>query len=169
MNGPLAIACARVTMCSATKHGDFLGFSLFSTTLTEADWLTHGLLLLACYGGRCRLRGATAAHCSERVNFVQNKWVSCKLQKILIILVAQTLVLVCKRSCLDIRYHSRFFVQVGHKTTYAAIGNHCFFTNQIILVGLTMTCFSEKFMISYSCIHGFMPNLHKKSWMVSKE
>ena len=22
------------------------------------------------------------------------------------------------------RYHSRFFVQVGHETTYAAIGNH---------------------------------------------
>ena len=76
-SGSLAIACARVTMCSATKHGDFLGFSLFSTTLTEADWLTHGLLLLACYGGRCRLRGATASHCSERVNFVQNKWDSC--------------------------------------------------------------------------------------------
>ena len=30
-----------------------------------------------------------------------------------------------------------------------------------------MTCFSEKMMISYSCIRGFMPNLHKKSWMVS--
>ena len=26
------------------------------------------------------------------------------------------------------RYHSRFFVQVGHETTYAAIGNHHFFT-----------------------------------------
>ena len=37
----------------------------------------------------------------------------------------------------------------------------------IILVGLTMTCFSEKMMISYSFIRGFMPNLHKQSWMVS--
>ena len=27
----------------------------------------------------------------------------------------------------------------------------------IILVGLTMTCFSEKMMISYSCISGSMP------------
>ena len=26
------------------------------------------------------------------------------------------------------RYHSIFFVQVGHETTYAAIGNHHFFT-----------------------------------------
>ena len=33
----------------------------------------------------------------------------------------------------------------------------------IILVGLTMTWYSEKMMISYSCIGGFMPNLHKKS------
>ena len=38
----------------------------------------------------------------------------------------------------------------------------------IILVGLTMTCFSEEIMVSYSCIRGFMPDLHKKSWMVSK-
>ena len=30
-----------------------------------------------------------------------------------------------------------------------------------------MTCFSEKMLVSYSCIPGFMPNLHKKSWMVS--
>ena len=37
----------------------------------------------------------------------------------------------------------------------------------MILVDLTATCFSEKIMISYSCIHGFMPNLPKKSWMVS--
>ena len=27
-----------------------------------------------------------------------------------------------------IRYHSRFVVQVGHETTYAAIGNYHFFT-----------------------------------------
>ena len=33
----------------------------------------------------------------------------------------------------------------------------------IILVGLTMTCFSEKMMIFYSCIRCFVPNLHKKS------
>ena len=26
------------------------------------------------------------------------------------------------------RYHSRFFVRVGHETTYAAIGKHNFFT-----------------------------------------
>ena len=31
------------------------------------------------------------------------------------------------------------------------------------LVSLTMTWNSEKRMIYYSCIHGFMPNLHKKS------
>ena len=37
----------------------------------------------------------------------------------------------------------------------------------IILVDLTMTCFSEKMMISYNCIRGFMPNLYKKTWMVS--
>ena len=98
-----------------------------------------------------------------------------------------------ERSCLN-RYHSRSFVQVGYETTYAAIGNHIFFTKTchfrirmkqlldlaglpflklggiynryhsrffvqvdknsiyalalqrslIILVGLTMTCFSEK-------------------------
>ena len=30
-----------------------------------------------------------------------------------------------------------------------------------------MPCFSEKMIISYSCIRGFMPNLDKKSWMVS--
>ena len=29
---------------------------------------------------------------------------------------------------LYIRYHSRFFVRVGHETTYAAIGDHNFFT-----------------------------------------
>ena len=27
---------------------------------------------------------------------------------------------------------------------------------------------SEKMMMSYSCIHGFMPNLHNKSWIVSR-
>ena len=32
-----------------------------------------------------------------------------------------------------------------------------------ILVGMMMTCFSDKMMISYSRIRGFMPNLHKKS------
>ena len=30
--------------------------------------------------------------------------------------------------CVHARYHLRFFVQVGHETTYAAIGNHHFFT-----------------------------------------
>ena len=30
-----------------------------------------------------------------------------------------------------------------------------------------MTWYSEKMIISYSCIRGFMPNSHKKSWMVS--
>ena len=29
---------------------------------------------------------------------------------------------------ISIRYHSRFFVQVGHKTMYAAIENYHFFT-----------------------------------------
>ena len=33
-----------------------------------------------------------------------------------------------RKASMQARYHSRFFVQVGHKTTYAAIGNHCFFT-----------------------------------------
>ena len=28
----------------------------------------------------------------------------------------------------NIRYHSRFFVQVGHETAYTAIGSHHFFT-----------------------------------------
>ena len=36
----------------------------------------------------------------------------------------------------------------------------------IILIDPTMTRYSEKMMISYSCMRGFMPNLHKKSWMV---
>ena len=35
-----------------------------------------------------------------------------------------------------------------------------------ILVGLTMTWYSKKMMICTRCIHGFMPNLHKKYWMV---
>ena len=30
-----------------------------------------------------------------------------------------------------------------------------------------MTCFSEKMMISYTCMRGFMPKLQKKSWIVS--
>ena len=34
----------------------------------------------------------------------------------------------------------------------------------IILVGLTMTRFSEKMLICNRCIHGFMSNLIKKSW-----
>ena len=34
----------------------------------------------------------------------------------------------------------------------------------IILVGLTMTGFSEKMLVSTRCIHGFMSNLIKKSW-----
>ena len=37
----------------------------------------------------------------------------------------------------------------------------------IILEGLTMTRFTEKMLISTRCTCGFMPNLHKKSWMVS--
>ena len=37
----------------------------------------------------------------------------------------------------------------------------------IILVGLTMTLFSEKMLISLFCIHCLMPNLIKKSWTVS--
>ena len=41
-------------------------------------------------------------------------------------------------------------------------------TGFINLIGLTMTWYSEKMMISYSCIRGFMPNSHKKSWMISK-
>ena len=32
---------------------------------------------------------------------------------------------------------------------------------------MKMTRFSEKIMISYSFIRGFMPNLHKQSWTVS--
>ena len=37
----------------------------------------------------------------------------------------------------------------------------------IILVGLMMTWYSEKIMISTRSICGFMPNLSKKYWMVS--
>ena len=37
----------------------------------------------------------------------------------------------------------------------------------IILIGLTMTWFSEKLLISTRCISGLMPNLIKKSWTVS--
>ena len=37
----------------------------------------------------------------------------------------------------------------------------------IILVGLTMTLFSEKMLIFHRCICGLMPNLIKKSWPVS--
>ena len=38
----------------------------------------------------------------------------------------------------------------------------------IIMVGLRMTWFSEKMLISYKCIRGLMPNLIKKSWTVSR-
>ena len=39
----------------------------------------------------------------------------------------------------------------------------------IMLIALTMTWFSEKNTYeSTRCQYGFMPNLHKKSWMVSK-
>ena len=37
----------------------------------------------------------------------------------------------------------------------------------ISLVGLMVTLFSQKMLISTRCIHGFMPNLIKKSWTVS--
>ena len=37
----------------------------------------------------------------------------------------------------------------------------------IILVGLTITLFSDKMLISHRCIHGLMSNLIKKSWTVS--
>ena len=37
----------------------------------------------------------------------------------------------------------------------------------IILVGLTMTWFSEKMLIFNTCRHSLMPNLIKKSWTVS--
>ena len=37
----------------------------------------------------------------------------------------------------------------------------------IILLGLTMTLFSDEMLISHRCIHGLMPNLIKKSWTVS--
>ena len=36
-----------------------------------------------------------------------------------------------------------------------------------ILVGLTMSLFSDKMLISHRCICGLMPNLIKKSWTVS--
>ena len=38
----------------------------------------------------------------------------------------------------------------------------------IILIDLPMTSYSENMMISHRCIHSFMPNFHKKSWMVSE-
>jgi hypothetical protein len=34
---------------------------------------------------------------------------------------------------LQARYHSRFFVQVGYETTYAAIGNHHFSLKHVIV------------------------------------
>ena len=37
----------------------------------------------------------------------------------------------------------------------------------IILVGLMMTLFSDEMLISNRCIRGLMPNMIKKSWMVS--
>ena len=37
----------------------------------------------------------------------------------------------------------------------------------IILVGLTMTWFSGKMLISHRCIHGLMANLIKKYWTIS--
>ena len=37
----------------------------------------------------------------------------------------------------------------------------------IILVSLTMTLFSGKMLLSNTCICGFIPNSHKKSWTVS--
>ena len=74
-----------------------------------------------------------------------------------------------------IRYHSRFFVRVGHETTYAAMYMKSSFFHYtmssyvlalqrslIILVGQTMAWNSETNMIFYTCIHGFMPNSHKK-------
>ena len=36
----------------------------------------------------------------------------------------------------------------------------------IILVGLTMSLFSDEMLISHRCIRGLMPNLIKKSWTV---
>ena len=39
----------------------------------------------------------------------------------------------------------------------------------IILVGLTMTLFSDKMLNSHRCIHGLMPNLIKKSWTLSRK
>ena len=47
--------------------------------------------------------------------------------------------------------------------------NRTWSTLFIILVGLTVTLFSEKMLIYTRCMRGFMPNLIKKSAMVSKE
>ena len=41
------------------------------------------------------------------------------------------------------------------------------FCRLIILVGLTMTIFSDEMLISHRCIRGLMPNLIRKSWTVS--
>ena len=38
-----------------------------------------------------------------------------------------------------------------------------------VLVGLTLTWFSEEMLISNICIHGFMCSEIKKSWKVSNE
>ena len=57
------------------------------------------------------------------------------------------------------RYHSRFFVQVVLASQRSLI----------ILVGLTTAWYSEKIVIFYTCIRGFMPNSHKKSWMISTQ
>ena len=88
-----------------------------------------------------------------------------------------------------VRYHSRFFVRVGHEIAYtfslyhvivrptkiikdlckaSILGDSIYTCTRfkevlINLLGLTMTCFSERMMISYSYICGFMLNLQENS------
>ena len=53
-------------------------------------------------------------------------------------------------------------------TLFSKIVPNFFSALFIILVGLKMTGFSEKMLVSIRFIHGFMSNLIKKSWTYSK-
>ena len=61
----------------------------------------------------------------------------------------------------------RMSVKAVHKCYLSMYWLYRIQRSLIILVGLTMTLFSEKMLISTRCVCGFMPNLYKKSWMVS--
>ena len=56
-----------------------------------------------------------------------------------------------------------FLCELGIKPRINAIYVLALQRSLIILVSPKLTCYSEKMMISYSYIRGFMPKLHKKS------